>query len=79
MRRTKPADSAMKMAVEGEKGSGTAARILDFMAMGSPFLLLDLRALRSLSALEALRCLSVEAAGKYWLGDSLCLEEGVSV
>lgn len=54
MRRTKPADSAMKMAVEGEKGSGTAARILDFMTIGSPFLLPALRDLRSLSALEAL-------------------------
>lgn len=50
MRRTKPADSAMKMAVEGEKGSGTAAKILDFITMGSPFLLPALRALRSLSA-----------------------------
>lgn len=52
--RANPADSAMKMAVDGEKGSGTAARILDFMTIGSPFLLLALRALRSLSALEAL-------------------------
>jgi hypothetical protein len=52
--RANPADSAMKMAVDGEKGSGTAANILDFMTIGSPFLLLALRALRSLSALEAL-------------------------
>jgi hypothetical protein len=46
MRRTKPADSAMKTEVRGEAGSEMAARILDFMDRGSPFLLSDLAAFR---------------------------------
>lgn len=47
MRRTEPADSATKTEVRGEAGSEMAARILDFIDIGLPFLLPALAAFRS--------------------------------
>lgn len=44
----------MKIWSDGEAGSDTAARILDFMTTGSPCLLPALAALRSLCAWAAL-------------------------
>lgn len=52
--RAKPADSAMKMEFDGSAGSEMAARILDFMEIGFPCLLLDLAAFRSRLAIASL-------------------------
>lgn len=61
-RRTAPADSATRMVVDGDLGSGTAARSLDFRAMGLPYLL---------PALAARRCLFSWVA----LGVSMLIQE----
>lgn len=53
-RRTPPADSAMYIEQSGDAGSGTAARILDFISMGSPCLLPALSAFLARCAWDAL-------------------------
>lgn len=58
------------MELSGEAGLGTAARIFDFIKIGSPFLLSALAAFLCLEACEALGPLSVKVNGLIIKGDT---------